>query len=134
MSISINNNVHNRAYQQAAQKNKFNASTFFIPFVEEAETSSSEISKDDDIGIPLIDENGIIRQEVLSKARMLPPDIINGNRLQEFIENNTAKIVFEFGQGGSIRIKEGLSQADYLRAKSTLRDIEFWRNGGTSPR
>lgn len=131
MSISINNNPHTQSYHPAAKSGKTTTDAFNLP--EPQDMPVAEAFEARASGKMSDEEFAIYQKQFISQARMLPPEIMNGNRLLEFQEANTAKIVFEFGEGGSIRIKEGLSPEDYARAKATLRDIEFWRSGGTLP-
>jgi hypothetical protein len=119
MSNSISNNLNTQYYSTTQKKNKPETSSFTITKMDEKELISDE---------ELIN----FQNELKSKARMLPKGVgMTGEEFLKHIESTTAKIVFEFGQDGSIRIKEGLSQADYRRAELALRDIEFWRRGGT---
>lgn len=74
-----------------------------------------------------ITENGVL-QGVTVKA--LPEEILarSEQHLAKIKEKGT-KVLFEFGDDGSISIKPGLPMEDYLRAQITLREWETHEPG-----
>ena len=129
MNINTISNLHSQSYNQIMKRNSVETENFTMPNMDEQSPveASNPYSKKE-----LRDEDfSFIYNDLTSRARMLPPEIMNSNSLLKFQEAHTAKIVFEFGEDGSIRIKDGLSQADYASAKKALSDYEFWLNGGT---
>lgn len=74
-----------------------------------------------------ITENGVLEG---AAARALPDSILASSEknLAGIIDKGT-KVLFEFGEDGSINIKPGLLQKDYLRAQATLREWETHEPG-----
>lgn len=74
-----------------------------------------------------ITENGVLEG---ATARALPDSILASSKknLTDIIDKGT-KVLFEFGEGGSISIKPGLLREDYLRAQATLREWEIHEPG-----
>lgn len=130
MSIHINYNLHTQGYNPTAKRGTTATGGFAMPDMKDTsvtETDESESRAGDKIDV---DENGMIQNHLRAQVKMLPAGI--GMTAAEFVkyhEDRTAKIVFDFGEDGSVRIKEGLSKADYLRAKQSLMEMELWRQG-----
>ena len=74
-----------------------------------------------------ITENGVLEGVAV---RALPESILakSGQHLAKIIEKGT-KVLFEFGEDGSVSIKPGLSMEDYMRAQAALREWEMHEPG-----
>ncbi len=74
-----------------------------------------------------ITKNGVLTG---ATARALPDSILaSSEKNLAAIREKGTKVLFEFGEDGSISIKPGLLRDDYLRAKATLREWEIHEPG-----
>ncbi|UQZ89463.1 hypothetical protein C4J81_09730 [Deltaproteobacteria bacterium Smac51] len=75
-----------------------------------------------------VEASGVVHNSSGTQIQSLPEGFgLIGDEAIKYLENRGAKIIFDFGEDGSVSIKKGLSTEDYLRAKRTL---EEW---GRSP-
>ncbi len=88
----------------------------------EADASNAENAA----GISIAENGGIGGMTI----RALPDRLLasSAKHLADIQEKGT-KVLFEFGQDGSISIKPGLLRDDYLRAQATLREWEIHEPG-----
>jgi hypothetical protein len=134
MSIAISNNLQTQYYSPTVKKEKAEAGNFTIPETNEPEPEPFDVSDAHSKGIISDDEFRIFQNDLLSRARVLQGIGMNDEQLLAWHEARTAKIVFEFGDDASIRIKPGLTKAEYDLALETLKEIEYRRRGGLLPR
>ena len=117
MSIGINSNLQGTSHYPVAKKAKTGTGTFSIPTNNEDEENAVDLS-------------GIFRSDWRSVIQQLPDGIgMNDAQLIAKIEERTANIVFDFGDDGSVTIRQGLSRYDLARAQAALRELELWRQG-----
>ena len=90
------------------------------------EAASNDTDSAGKAGISLTG-NGVLEG---ATVRTLPESVLasSDKNLAKIIEKGT-KVLFEFGDNGSISIKQGLSPEDYIRAQATLREWETHEPG-----